>query len=261
MHPTTCPSSPSSLAATPTDIAGPPDADTDPDAWRKLIGLYATAFTRPSFRNFVRLVNGWALYPGRRTVTNMITLADPEGNHAHDAYHRLIRNGKWEMASLWRTLATLAVERLADLSAPIPLDLDDTLYGKVGGKVEGAGIFRDPVRSTVHRTVYARGLNLVVLTLRVQPPWGGGPIGLPINLRLYRKGGKSQGGRAGRCTVPRWWARRSGIGARLAVGARGEILVRRLSSGPAAARSRECEPGCRHLLMSIVSIASVGHKT
>jgi hypothetical protein len=191
MHPTTCPSSPSSLATTPTDIAGPPDADTDLDAWRKLIGLYATAFTRPSFRNFVRLVNGWALYPGRRTVTNMITLADPEGNHAHDAYHRLIRNGKWEMASLWRILATLAVERLADPSAPIPLDLDDTLYGKAGGKVEGAGIFRDPVRSTVHRTVYARGLNLVVLTLRVQPPWGGEPIGLPINLRLYRKGGKS----------------------------------------------------------------------
>ncbi len=83
------------------------------------------------------------------------------------------------------------MERLADPSAPIPLDLDDTLYGKAGGKVEGAGIFRDPVRSTVHRTVYARGLNLVVLTLRVQPPWGGEPIGLPINLRLYRKGGKS----------------------------------------------------------------------
>lgn len=197
MHPTTRLTSPSSLAATPTDIAGPPDAgterdaDLDLDAWRKLIGLYATAFTRPSFRNFVKLVNGWALYPGRRTVTNMITLADPEGNRAHDAYHRLIRSGRWEMASLWRTLATLAVERLADPSGPIPLDLDDTLYGKAGSKVEGAGIFRDPVRSTVHRTVYARGLNLVVLTLRVQPPWGGEPIGLPINLRLYRKGGKS----------------------------------------------------------------------
>jgi hypothetical protein len=196
MHPTTRHTSPSSLAATQTDIAGPPDADTECaadlglDAWWKLIGLYATAFTRPSFKNFVRLINGWALYPGRRTVTNMITLADPEGSRAHDAYHRLIRSGKWEMASLWRTLATLAVERLAAPSGPIPLDLDDTLYGKAGSKVEGAGTFRDPVRSTAYRTVYAWGLNLVVLTMRVQPPWGGEPIGLPINLRLYRKGGK-----------------------------------------------------------------------
>ncbi len=195
MHPTTPPSSPSSLTATPTDSAGPADlgterdAEMDLDAWEKLIGLYATAFTRPSFRNFVKLINGWALYPGRRTVTNMITLADPDGDRAHDAYHRLIRIGKWEMASLWKILATLAVERLAAAGAPIPLDLDDTLYGKAGSKVEGAGIFRDPVRSTVHLTVYARGLNLVVLTLRVQPVWGGEPIGLPINLRLYRKGG------------------------------------------------------------------------
>jgi len=39
--------------------------------------------------------------------------------------------------------------------------------------------------------VFAHGLNLVVLTLRVPPPWGGEPLGLPINMRLYRKGGPS----------------------------------------------------------------------
>jgi hypothetical protein len=39
--------------------------------------------------------------------------------------------------------------------------------------------------------VYALGLNLVVLTLRVYPPWGGEPLGLPILMRLHRKGGDS----------------------------------------------------------------------
>lgn len=29
----------------------------------------------------------------------------------------------------------------------------------------------------------------MVLTLRVRPPWGGEPLGLPINVRLFRKGG------------------------------------------------------------------------
>ncbi len=154
MHPTTRPTSPSSLAATPTDVAGRPDADaerdadTDLDAWQKLIRLYATAFTRPSFRNFVKLVNGWALYPGRRTVTNMITLADPDGDRAHDAYHRLIRCGKWEMASLWRVLATRAVERLADPTGAIPLDLDDT---RCGCSRPGAGS-RSGCRSTFAST-------------------------------------------------------------------------------------------------------------
>ena len=67
------------------------------------------------------------------------------------------------------------------------MDLDDTLFHRVGRKVNGAGSFRDPVRSRGQRTVFAHGLNLIVLTLRVQPPWGGEPIGLPINMRRYRK--------------------------------------------------------------------------
>jgi hypothetical protein len=57
--------------------------------------------------------------------------------------------------------------------------------------MEGAGLWRDAVRSTVKTVVYAWWLNLVVLTLRVRPPWGGEPIGLPINLRLHRKNGPS----------------------------------------------------------------------
>ncbi len=30
-------------------------------------------------------------------------------------------------------------------------------------------------------------MNLVVLTLQIRPPWGGEPLGLPINMRLHRK--------------------------------------------------------------------------
>ena len=43
------------------------------------------------------------------------------------------------------------------------------------------------MRSTARRVVYALGLNLVVLTLRVTPGWGGCPIALPINVRVHRK--------------------------------------------------------------------------
>ena len=71
----------------------------------------------------------------------------------------------------------------------IAFDLDDTLFHKSGRKVQGAGNFRDPIRSRPPRIVYALGLNLVVLTLRVQGPWGGEPLGLPINCRLFHKGG------------------------------------------------------------------------
>jgi len=95
------------------------------------------------------------------------------------------------MTTLWRAIALCMVTTLGLNSRALRLDLDDTLFHKTGRKVEGAGNFRDAVRSTGQRVVYALGLNLVVLTLRVTAPWGGEPLGLPINLRLYRKGGPS----------------------------------------------------------------------
>jgi hypothetical protein len=57
--------------------------------------------------------------------------------------------------------------------------------------MNGAGAWRDAVRSTKKKVVYAWGLNLVVMTLQVQSPWGGEPLGLPVNMRLHRKNQKT----------------------------------------------------------------------
>lgn len=154
--------------------------------WDRLLGRFTDLFTRPSSALFLTLVTGWVLCPGRRTITRMVDVADPDGAHAHDAYHRFLREGRWDMAQIWRRLAPLLVSHLEG-NLRLVLDLDDTLFHKVGRKVNGAGSFRDPIRSRGQRTVFAHGLNLVVLTLRVQPPWGGEPIGLPINMRRYSK--------------------------------------------------------------------------
>lgn len=156
--------------------------------WSAIIGSVASAFTRPSFGIFVDLVAGWVLTPGRRTITRIIGVVDPEGRRAHDAYHRLLRDGVWQMDRLWARLAVTIVEKLLAPDAHVVLDLDDTVHHKSGRKIQGAGIFRDAVRSTRNRVVYGLGLNLVVITVRVIPPWGGMPIGLPINVRVRRKG-------------------------------------------------------------------------
>jgi DDE superfamily endonuclease len=65
------------------------------------------------------------LCPGRRTVTRMIGV----GEHAHDAYHRLLRAGAWTMTRLWRRVVALLVVHL-DLDELLVLDLDDTLFHK-----------------------------------------------------------------------------------------------------------------------------------
>lgn len=156
--------------------------------WTALLVLTRPVFTGPSFAIFTDLVAGWVLTPGRRTITRMVTTGDPDCARAHDAYHRFVRAGAWSMAALWQVLATHAITLLQPVGVVI-LDADDTVYKKTGRSVNGAGVFRDAVRSTRSKVVYAWGLNLVVVTLRVQPPWGGCPLGLPVNVRVHHKGG------------------------------------------------------------------------
>jgi hypothetical protein len=155
-------------------------------SWAALLELTRVCFRAPSFALFTDLVFGWVCAPGRRTITAMIAIADPAGRRAHDAYHRFIRDGAWQMAALWRVLAVHAITGLVP-DGVVAVDCDDTLFHKAGRHVDGAGIFRDAVRSSGKAVVYALGLNLVVLTVRITPRWGGMPIGLPINARLHRK--------------------------------------------------------------------------
>lgn len=154
--------------------------------WPELLGQFFPIFTSPGVDIFVRLMTGWVLCTTRRTVTGIIPFADPVGQRAHDAYHRFLPDGRWDMSCLWQILARMLIQMFYR-TGYIVLALDDTLFHRSGRKVNGAGYWRDAVRSTQKHIVYAWGLNLVVLTLQIQPPWGGEPLGLPINMRLHRK--------------------------------------------------------------------------
>ena len=156
--------------------------------WPELLGQFFPIFTSPGANIFARLMTGWVLCTTRRTVTGIIPFADPLGLRAHDAYHRFLPDSRWDMSCLWRILAQILIQTFC-CKGRIVLALDDTLFHRSGRKVEGAGYWRDAVRSTRKHIVYAWGLNLVVLTLQIQPPWGGEPLGLPINMRLHRKNG------------------------------------------------------------------------
>ena len=151
-----------------------------------LLDLTRAGFTAPSFAIFTDRMTGWVCAPGRRTITAMIKVTDPAGRRAHDAYHRFVRDGAWSMHRLRQVLATHLIARFAP-SGVVELACHDTLFHHEGRKVAGAGTFRDAVRSTLRRVVYARGLNLVVITLQVHPPWGGCPIAIPINVRVHKK--------------------------------------------------------------------------
>src|SRR6266851_50933 len=160
-------------------------------AWKSVLAATATAFTSPSHALFIDLACAWVCATGRRTICGMVAVMDPASRGAHDAYHRLVRAGAWSLDALWGVIVTFAVAHVGP--GPIVVVLDDTLLHRPGRKVDGAGSWRDAVRSTANRVVHARGLNLVVLAVRINPPWGGMPIAVPVGVSLHRKGGDTLG--------------------------------------------------------------------
>lgn len=141
-----------------------------------------------TFAVFRQLVDAWVLCTTRRTITGLLAFIPGGERRAHDAYHHFFQQAIWETEALFDLLTRVMVRALCPTGA-LTLDLDDTLHHKAGRKVAGAGVWRDAVRSTSQQTVYARGLNLLVLTLRVTPPWGGFPLALPVRVRLHYKDG------------------------------------------------------------------------
>jgi len=164
---------------------------TTSSTWPELLGQFFHIFTRPGSEIYISLMTGWVLCTCRRTITGILPFADPTCKHAHDAYHRFLPDARWAISQLWQRLTLILVGRFCP-SGIVILALDDTLLHHTGRKINGAGYWRDAVRSTRKSIVYAWGLNLVVLTLQIQPPWGGEPLGLPINMRLHRKKQKTQ---------------------------------------------------------------------
>ncbi len=156
---------------------------------RALLQAFESCFTQPSFALLLHLVQGWILCPGRHTLTRVYALSKISAHpRSLDAAYRFFRCAKWPLTELWRLLAGLEVAQFYP-TGPIPIQIDDTAYHKSGRCIEGAGWWRDAVRSTGTKVVHCFGLNLLLLTLRVHPSWGGEPLGLPINVRLHKKQG------------------------------------------------------------------------
>jgi hypothetical protein len=161
---------------------------SDLQAWESLLAAFAALFNAPTFPLFTAIASAWVICPGRRTITRLYALAEPLHRKAHDAYHRFIREADWHAGSVWKILGELMITALCTTEQVLAMDLDDTTYHKSGRKIEGASWWRDAVRSTGTKVVHCFGLNIIVLTLRVNPPWSGEPLGLPINMRIHLKG-------------------------------------------------------------------------
>jgi hypothetical protein len=150
----------------------------------------APVFTQASFAMCLRLVAGWVLCPSRRTITGIYPFADPKRRKCVQIYHYFFRAAAWVQTELFHRWAIFLVNRLCVNDKTLILAVDDTTHKKTGRKVDGARTCRDAVRSTKSKVVYCWALQFVPVCLIVQPPWGGEPLAIPVNIRLNRKNQK-----------------------------------------------------------------------
>jgi hypothetical protein len=149
--------------------------------------MLTSVFTKPAAALFLRLAEGWALCPARRTLTHVYRFGDPPPITHVDATHYFFRDGEWSSSELWKLHAQLLVARLAPSDEVLTLTLDDTTHHKTGPCIDGARTCRDAVRSTRKKVVHCWALQYVPLCLLVHPPWGGEPLSIPLAIRLNRK--------------------------------------------------------------------------
>ena len=159
-----------------------------------LLASFRECFTCPGFENFVTLVTGWILCPGRHTISRVLQAFQGTGRSKpkdHSAYYRFLSRGAWAADALGKVLLGLLLRWLPE---EIEGQVDDTLCKKGGPHFFGAGMHHDASGSTYgrgtragRRVGFAFGHCWVVLSVWLPCPWRPGRgWAIPLLLRLYR---------------------------------------------------------------------------
>lgn len=163
-----------------------------PTSLSSLFSSFGTAFSTPSFTNFVTICIGWILCDARHTISRVILSgrALSNGKH-HSVFYRFFARAQWCTDTLGRTLFQLALRFIPE--STLTAIIDDTLCRKSGPHIWGAGMHHDPLISTYGRAGgqrhqgFAFGHNWVVLSLWVPLPWNSSRgMALPILIRIYQ---------------------------------------------------------------------------
>lgn len=138
---------------------------------------------RATFENFVAITLGWVLAQGTGTLSSALVAGGLAEKKHWTTFYRFFSRGSWDMDTLGLKVAELLVARFLP-SGVILVAVDDTLHGKGGQNVFGAGTHHDPLTSTRARAQFQFGHCWVVLAVIVQLPFAIRPRALPVLFRL-----------------------------------------------------------------------------
>ncbi len=98
-----------------------------PSSLNELLLLFATCFSRPTYRTFCALVVGQISQTRVRCVTGMLVGARLSGVWHHARAHRFFSHARWCADELGLKMAEVIVSRLLSPDQPLVVPIDDTL--------------------------------------------------------------------------------------------------------------------------------------
>ena len=163
---------------------------TLPDAIVALLVPFATLFTSPTWRKAQVLLIGAILTPGQRTVAAALRVMGRSDQRDYARYHEVLNRAVWSRQSAhpagppgwWRRPTDLRHRRDPGTASR--------------RQDQGAGHYRDPVRSSRSQVVKASGLRWISLMWLGHVPWAGRHWALPVltvlapSTRYYQQQGR-----------------------------------------------------------------------
>lgn len=156
-----------------------------------LLVNFKSAFTRPSFENFVALGQGWILCQGRHSISRVIQFIREREGSSHSRFYNFFSHARWSADDLSMQLVPVVLELIPE-EMPVHATVDDTQAYRSGAHIWGAGMHYDALRSNYGRGAkrvvsLAFGHSWVIVSLLVPPPWNGNRLmAVPVLFRLYR---------------------------------------------------------------------------
>ncbi len=144
-----------------------------------VLAVFASEFSRPTWKNIQVLLIGAILCRGPRRVSNVLRVMGLASIRNFSKYHRVLSRAEWNGLTLAKILLGLLVKLLPD-SCPILIAVDETLERRRGKKIKAKGLYRDAVRSSQSHVVTSFGLKWECMMLIVPLPWCKRPWALPF---------------------------------------------------------------------------------
>ena len=142
-------------------------------------------FRKRTAKKCMVLALGWVLQTGAKTTAGLIRGAGSLATKSFSAYYKFFRTTSWEPEDFWKAILNEVLDRIDDAS--IMVGIDDTLWQKVGRKIEGCGWYPSK-KSLYHRSLtYVFGQCWVCLSVKIPVKWApGASIHVPVMGKIYK---------------------------------------------------------------------------